>query len=227
MSLITDALQLQSQRKPRAIQVEVLPPFSNRKVNLRVLGWAGGLAVVVILGVWQGAEVWTFLEKAAGVQVEKASRPSAQPPVDVPPSSENPSVPVGSETAATPVAPETAVIPAPSETATAPSPSPGATASPASKSEELPLPVVIPFQTADLEDIGKAAEKLKQKRESLVRNFKIQGVRMQGKESRALIDGNPVGLGEVVGAEGIKVKAIEASRILFEDPDGTEYIKSY
>ena len=40
---------------------------------------------------------------------------------------------------------------------------------------------------------------------------------MQGKESRALIEGNPIGLGEAVGQEGIKLKAIERSRILFEE----------
>jgi len=37
----------------------------------------------------------------------------------------------------------------------------------------------------------------------------------------------PVGLGEAVGTEGIKLKAIEASRLIFEDSTGTEFYKSY
>lgn len=98
---------------------------------------------------------------------------------------------------------------------------------PAAEAAEVPQPLLVAFQAADMDEITAASKKLKEKREQLVRNFQIQGVRMQGQESRALIDGNPVGLGESVGAEGMKLKAIEPSRILFEDPDGAEYIKSY
>lgn len=218
MSLITEALQLRSQKKPRAIQVEALPPFSSQRVNFRIFLWTGGVALAVILGVWQGPVVWKFLEQATGVHGQTATPRAAPVPA-------RPEPPVTPEPAAAPAEP--VAKPAASEEKN-PDPGPAGLLEKATAPvEAIPQPVVIPFQVADLEDVAAAAEKLKEKRELLVRNLQIQGVRMQGRESRALIDGNPVGLGEPVGGEGIRLKAIEPSRLIFEDLDNVQYIKSY
>lgn len=212
MSLITEALDLQAQKKPRAIQVEALPPFSSSgssRRTLKLLAWVAGLALAVVAGVWQGPALWQYVEEVAGIADPRPVQP--------------PRAATTLETDPLPVA-ASAKTQAPQPTvakdSTMPTP-------PAAQTAEVPQPLLVPFQATDMDEIAAASKKLKEKREQLVRNFQIQGVRMQGKESRALIDGNPVGLGEGVGAEGMKLKAIEPSRILFEDPDGAEYIKSY
>jgi hypothetical protein len=90
----------------------------------------------------------------------------------------------------------------------------------------LPTAVNVALQNPDTDDLAEA-EKTRYRRESAVRKLDLQGVRMQGSESRALIHGAPIGLGESVGVEGLKLKAIEAGRVIFEDPNGTEFFKSY
>lgn len=212
MSLITEALDLQAQKKPRAIQVESLPPFSSSSSSrrtLKFLAWVAGLALAVVAGVWQGPALWQYVGEVAGI-----ARPKPVQPVRAATELKIDPLPVAA--AAETQAPQ----PAAAKDATPPMP-------PAAEAAEVPQPLLVAFQAADMDEIAAASKKLKEKREQLVRNFQIQGVRMQGQESRALIDGNPVGLGESVGAEGMKLKAIEPSRILFEDPDGAEYIKSY
>lgn len=218
MSLITEALQLRSPKKPRAIQIEALPPFSSRRVNFKVFLWVGGLALAIVLGVWQGPAVWKFLEQATGMHGLTAAQSVAQAPV-------RPEPPVTLEPAAAPD--EKVTKPTAPEVKNSDQGPSGLLEKAATPVEAIPQPVVIPFQMADLEDVAAAAEKLKQKRELLVRNLQIQGVRMQGRDSRALIDGNPVGLGEPVGGEGIRLKAVEPSRLIFEDSDNEQYIKSY
>ena len=218
MSLITEALDLQAQKKPRAIQVEALPPFSSSgssRRTMKLLAWVAGLALAVVGGIWQGPALWQSIEKFAGMADGQPVRPSPRT-ADSEPAS--PPVPPSAQTQELSRAETKNAVP-PKDPAKQPAP--------AVETAEVPQPLLVPFQATDMDEIAAAAQKLTEKREQLVRNFQIQGVRMQGKESRALIDGNPVGLGEGVGAEGIKLKAIEPSRILFEDPDGTEYIKSY
>lgn len=204
MSLITEALELQAKKKPRAIQVEALPPFSSGSPRrlLKPLIWTAGLALAVTAGVWQGPAAWKWVEEAVGILGPRAA-----------------TAPKAAAPAASALQETSAPLP--------PAPVQGEAAPSVPAAPEVPLPLVVPFQATDMDEIAAAAQKLKEQREQAVRNFQIQGVRMQGKESRALIDGNPVSLGELVGAEGLKLKAIEPSRILFEDSNGAEYIKSY
>jgi hypothetical protein len=223
VSLITDALQLQTPKKPRAIQVEALPPFSSKPRSWRVVAWVGGLLVTVVAGVWQGPVLWNLLEEASGIKTFQTAPPQAEAKVETKVETTVPAVVEKREMVPEPV-PDALVSPSSQE------PTQHLSVENSKKEgspEEVLLPVVVPFQTTDMDEIAEAAAKLRQKREEAVRNLQIQGVRMQGKESRALIEGNPIGLGEAVGQEGIKLKAIERSRILFEDPDGVEYIKSY
>ena len=214
MSLLTDALQLQEQKKPRAIQFEALPPFSAQpsRTGIKLLAWILGLILAVGAGIWQGPALWSLVETAMGMQ-----RPT---------SPKNPPIPLRS------TAPE-ALPPVSGDrhemlASTKPLPTPAPTQPPSESATSATLqPIVVPFQAADMDEVAAAAQKMKEKREQTVRELQIQGVRMQGQESRALVDGVPLGLGEAVGKEGLRLKAIEPSRLLFEDPDGVEYIKSY
>ena len=90
------------------------------------------------------------------------------------------------------------------------------------------LPVEVAFlPVARDEDPAQAVERKKNELAAVVRGFQIQGVRLQGNESRALINGNPVAVGESVGDEGLKLKTVEGSRLIFSDALGNEYPRSY
>jgi len=63
--------------------------------------------------------------------------------------------------------------------------------------------------------------------EEFLRVLKVQGVRLQGAESRILVDGSPIGLGEKVGALGLVLESVEPQKIIFSDASGKQYPKSY
>ena len=216
MSLITEALELQTRKKPRAIQAVDLPPFSRRPWILKAVAWILGIGVAVVLGFWQGESLWNFVQKTTGFQGDWMNSSPAVKKTDAvrsvnPPNKQEVTTPppltVGSKSlgdkTANAVSVRSDVTPA-----------------------AVPAPVLVALQTSDMDE-GAEAEKRRYRRELAVRNLDIQGVRMQGSDSRALIHGVPVGLGEAVGTEGIKLKAIEASRLIFEDSTGAEFYKSY
>jgi len=63
--------------------------------------------------------------------------------------------------------------------------------------------------------------------EEFLRVLKVQGVRLQGAESRILVDGAPIGLGEKVGSLGLVLESVEPQKIIFSDASGRKYPKSY
>jgi len=63
--------------------------------------------------------------------------------------------------------------------------------------------------------------------EEYLRALKVQGVRLQGAESRILVDGMPIGLGEKVGALGLVLESVDPQKIIFSDASGRRYPKSY
>ena len=216
MSLITEALELQTRKKPRASEALDLPPFSRRPWILKAVAWILGIVAAVVLGVWQGETLWHFVQKTTGFQAAWTS-PS--------PSEKKATSGAGTE------------IPEAKVTEQAPAPAVIAKSIPERVSNllqvrsdlapaGLPTAVNVALQNPDTDDLAEA-EKTRYRRESAVRKLELQGVRMQGSESRALIHGAPIGLGESVGVEGLKLKAIEAGRVIFEDPNGIEFFKSY
>ena len=66
-----------------------------------------------------------------------------------------------------------------------------------------------------------------EKVEEFLRLLKVQGVRLQGEESRILVDGAPIGLGEKVGSLGLVLESVEPQKIIFSDASGKKYPKSY
>lgn len=216
MSLISEALELQVQRKPRSVQVEAVPPFASRSWGLKATAWVAGILIAVILGVWQGETLWHFVQKTTGFQAAWASRSPNTKKADAAPMIE-----ITGERLAEPAA-------APAVTAKS---LPEAVSNLLQVRSDLapaglPTAVNVALQNPDTDDLAEA-EKTIYRRESAVRKLELQGVRMQGSESRALIHGAPIGLGESVGVEGLKLKAIEAGRVIFEDPNGIEFFKSY
>ena len=216
MSLISEALELQVQRKPRSVQVEAVPPFASRSWGLKAIAWVVGILIAVILGVWQGETLWHFVQKTTGFQAAWASRSPNTKKADAAPmieiSGERLAEPAAAPAVTAKTLPETVsnLLQVRSDLAPA----------------GLPTAVNVALQNPDMDDLAEA-EKTRYRRESAVRKLELQGVRMQGSESRALIHGAPIGLGESVGVEGLKLKAIEAGRIIFEDPNGIEFFKSY
>ena len=216
MSLISEALELQVQRKPRSVQVEAVPPFASRSWGLKAIAWVAGILIAVVLGVWQGETLWHFVQKTTGFQAAWASRSPNTKKADAAPmieiSGERLAEPAAAPAVTAKSLPETVsnLLQVRSDLAPA----------------GLPTAVNVALQNPDTDDLAEA-EKTRYRRESAVRKLELQGVRMQGSESRALIHGAPIGLGESVGVEGLKLKAIEAGRVIFEDPNGIEFFKSY
>ena len=63
--------------------------------------------------------------------------------------------------------------------------------------------------------------------ETFLRSLQVQGVRLQGKNSRIMVDGVPIGLGEKVGAIGLVLESVEPQKLIFSDAGGKKYPKSY
>ena len=90
-------------------------------------------------------------------------------------------------------------------------------------------PMKVELAAAEL--MWESPEVREKKRVELVEDFlrvlKVQGVRLQGAESRILVDGAPIGLGEKVGAVGLVLESVEPQKIIFSDASGKKYPKSY
>ena len=216
MSLITEALELESRRKPRSIQVSDLPPFSKRPWILKTTLWVVGIGAAVALGVLQGNAAWEFVQKTTGFQGDWVNLSAPLNKID------------GNESVGASETRESVAISKPEV---------GLKSRSQKVAEEIgirsdvmpagvPAPVLVALQTPEADE-SLEVEKKKYRLELAVRNLAVQGVRMQGEDSRALIQGEPVGIGEPVGSEGLKLKAIEASRLIFGDSLGREYYKSY
>lgn len=63
--------------------------------------------------------------------------------------------------------------------------------------------------------------------EAFLRSLQVQGVRLQGNESRILVDGTAVGLGEKVGSMGLVLESVGPQKLIFSDSGGKKYPKSY
>lgn len=63
--------------------------------------------------------------------------------------------------------------------------------------------------------------------ETFLRSLQVQGVRLQGKDSRILVDGVPIGLGEKVGSMGLVLEGVEPQKLIFSDAGGKKYRKNY
>jgi hypothetical protein len=63
--------------------------------------------------------------------------------------------------------------------------------------------------------------------ETFLRSLQVQGVRLQGKDSRIMVDGVAIGVGEKVGSMGLVLESVEPQKLIFSDGGGKKYPKSY
>ena len=86
-------------------------------------------------------------------------------------------------------------------------------------------------ELAEMEAVLETPQEREKKRgdqvELFLRSLQLQGVRLQGAESRILVDGVPIGVGEKVGSLGLVLESVESQKIIFSDTSGKKYLKSY
>lgn len=98
---------------------------------------------------------------------------------------------------------------------------------------EVPMGGLKPMKV-ELDEAGLVLEKPEEREkkrvdgvEAFLRSLQVQGVRLQGKDSRILVDGVPIGLGEKVGSMGLVLESVEPQKLIFSDSGGKKYPKSY
>jgi len=98
---------------------------------------------------------------------------------------------------------------------------------------EVPMGGLKPMKV-ELDEVGLALEKPEEREkkrmdivETFLRSLHVQGVRLQGRDSRILVDGAPIGLGEKVGSMGLVLEGVESQKIIFSDGSGKKYRKNY
>ena len=98
---------------------------------------------------------------------------------------------------------------------------------------EVPVGGLKPMKV-ELDEAGLVLEKPEEREkkrvdvvEAFLRSLQVQGVRLQGKDSRILVDGVPIGVGEKVGAMGLVLESVEPQKLIFSDAGGKKYPKSY
>ncbi len=101
------------------------------------------------------------------------------------------------------------------------------------KGVEVPMGGLKPMKV-ELDEMGLALEKPEEREkkrmdivETFLRSLHVQGVRLQGRDSRILVDGAPIGLGEKVGSMGLVLESVESQMIIFSDGSGKKYRKNY
>ena len=98
---------------------------------------------------------------------------------------------------------------------------------------EVPAGGLKPIKV-ELDEAGLVLEKPEEREkkrvdgvETFLRSLHVQGVRLQGKDSRIMVDGVPIGLGEKVGSMGLVLESVEPQKLIFSDSGGKKYPKSY
>ena len=98
---------------------------------------------------------------------------------------------------------------------------------------EVPVGGLKPMKV-ELDEAGLVLEKPEEREkkrvdgvEAFLRSLQVQGVRLQGKDSRIMVDGVPIGLGEKVGSMGLVLESVEPQKLIFSDAGGKKYPKSY
>lgn len=243
MSLITDALGLRQRRGGKKIaRQEPLPPFRPARpqraaaIAVAVLLAAGGLVF------WRGPQALEWLENL--VLDLPGAKKVAEPlrlPAPAPGGGE-----VSAEKAADRKDGEMPVVkestPVPGETPPAslvPATTGVATPEPEKKKEEAAdgraesaeagsISVSLAPTKEEEEKIRRLQEeeRVREVREYL-RRVQIQGVSEDGEDSRVLMDGQLVGLGEKTPLLDLILDKVEPGQILFRDVDGKQYPKSY
>ena len=245
MSLITDALGLRQGRSGKKITRQERLPFQKPPGQGREIKVIVGVLVLIALGFFvylRGAQTYEWLEgvtlgispkivpaiPAVSVPVSKATQPET--------------LLTATQKDRAPIENNKSIL----ESSVRPSGDPASQTVPAvepSKEVKKVTEVGAVKSTADSETLHpvlvESIEKIKsmdpkyleQERRNRVENFllnlRVQGVRIQGMESRIMVDGALISVGEAIGDFGLRLKSVDSGRLVFVDSEGQEYPKSY
>lgn len=223
MSLITDALGLRQKKSGGVRPAKNLPPLPASRKTPAIFLLATGVCLLALAGFWKGQEALIWLENLAGIPSREIPREAAPPPAVSP--NEVPVASPASEPTSPP--PPSPVVAGPGQVNLLHSSSgSGPQAGPAA------LGTLQPVVVESVEKVKNMDPKfIEQERRNRVENFlaglRVQGVRIQGSESRIMVDGALISLGEPIGDFGLRLKSVESGRLVFVDSEGREYPKSY
>lgn len=245
MSLITDALGLRQGRSGKKITRQERLPFQKPPGQGREIKVILGVLVLIALGFFlclRGAQVYEWLEGVAlGVSPKIVPVPPAVS-VSATKATQPETLLTAPQRDRAPIENTTSIL----ESSVRPIGDPTTKNAPAVEpsKEVKKLPDVGRVESsADSEKLHpvlvESIEKIKsmdpkfleQERRNRVENFllnlRVQGVRIQGKESRIMVDGALISVGEAIGDFGLRLKSVDSGRLVFVDSEGQEYPKSY
>ena len=150
----------------------------------------------------------------------KAAKMAREEVAEAPKVAEGPKVEVGVKKKLKKIAKSPAVVP-PAATDAAP------TVAKVPAGGLQPMKVVLDQEQVLVEDPVERERLQADRVETFLRSLNIQGVRLQGKESRIMVDGVAIGVGEKVGAMGLVLERVESQKLIFSDSGGNKYPKSY
>ena len=245
MSLITDALGLRQGRSGKKITRQERLPFQKPPGQGREIKVIVGVLVLIALGFFvylRGTQTYEWLEGVAlGVSPKIVPVP---PVVSVPATkaTQPETLLTAPQKDRAPIENSKSIL----ESSGRPSGDPASHTVPAvepSKEVKKVTEVGAVKSTADSETLHpvlvESIEKtksmdpkvLEQERRNRVENFllnlRVQGVRIHGAESRIMVDGALISVGDAIGDFGLRLKSVDSGRLVFVDSEGQEYPKSY
>jgi hypothetical protein len=245
VSLITDALGLRQGRSGKKITSQERRPFQKPPGQGREIKVIVGVLVLIALGFFvylRGAQTYEWLEGVAlGVSPQIVPTP---PAVSVPVSkaTQPETLLTAPQKDRAPIENSKSIL----DSSGRPSGDPASQNVPAvepSKEMKKLTDVGTVENSADSEALHpvlvESLEKIKnmdpkfleQERRNRVENFllnlRVQGVRIHGAESRIMVDGALISVGEAIGDFGLRLKSVDSGRLVFVDSEGQDYPKSY
>jgi len=245
VSLITDALGLRQGRSGKKITRQERLPFQKPPGQGREIKVIVGVLVLIALGFFvylRGAQTYEWLEGVAlGISPQIVPTPPAvSDPVSK--ATQPETLLTATQKDRAPVENNNSIL----ESSGRPSGDPISQNVPAVEpSKEMKkLPNVGTVKSsADSEALHpvlvESVEKIKnmdpkfleQERRNRVENFllnlRVQGVRIHGAQSRIMVDGALISVGDAIGDFGLRLKSVDSGRLVFVDAEGQEYPKSY
>ena len=233
MSLITDALGLRQGRSgKKPTRRASLTPFQKPPSDGRTTRVIAGVVVLLgvgVLGILRGAVAYEWLEGIILVHPPKLEALNSVRPA---------SLEVNNQPETLLTSPQKDLARQSGDPAS-PTPSSevarleqGKVVGAEAVSRGVDLVALHPVMVESIEKIRNMDPKLlEQERRNRVENFllnlRVQGVRIHGAESRIMVDGALIGVGDAIGDFGLHLKSVESGRLTFVDTEGQEYPKSY
>jgi hypothetical protein len=245
VSLITDALGLRQGRSGKKITRQERLPFQKPPGQGREIKVIAGVLVLIGLGFFlylRGAQTYEWLEgvafgvspkivpvpPAVSMPAEKATQPETlltAPQKDRAPIENNNSI---LESSVRPIGdPASQTVPAVEPSKEVKKVTEVGAVKSTADSETLHPVLVESIEKVKNMDPKFLEQERRNRVENFLLNLRVQGVRIQGMESRIMVDGVLISVGEAIGDFGLRLKSVGSGRLVFVDSEGQEYPKSY